>query len=99
MIFSNQITNNLEKPNDSINGIVFSDISDHLPIVHGFNTNIFGKNRNTNKATVTYQRVYSETNISAFKNAVKNISWKEVLNETNDPEKALNEFVRLFMGA
>ena len=36
-------TNNLEKLNNSINGIVFSDISDHLPIVHMFNTNIFGK--------------------------------------------------------
>ena len=65
-----------------------------------FNTNIFGgKNRNANEATVTYQRVYSETNISAFKNAVKNLSWKEVLNETNDPEKAFNEFLRLFMDA
>jgi hypothetical protein len=37
-------------------------------------TNIFGKNRNANEATVTYQRVYTETNISAFKNAVKNLS-------------------------
>ena len=67
--------------------------------MHVFNTNIFGKNRNANEATVTYQRVYSETNISAFKNTVKNISWKEVLNETNDPEKAFNEFLKLFMDA
>ena len=98
-LIDNIFTNNLEKPNDSINGIVFSNISDHLPIVHVFNTNIFGKNRNANEATVTYQRVYSETNISAFKNAVKNISWKEVLNETNDPEKAFNEFLKLFIDA
>jgi hypothetical protein len=54
-------TETLTELNDSINGIVFSDISDHLPIVHVFNTNIFGKNRNANEATVTYQRVYSET--------------------------------------
>ena len=98
-LIDNIFTNNLEKLNDSINGIVFSDISDHLPIVHVFNTNIFGKIRNENEATVIYQRVYSETNISKFKNTIKNLSWKEVLNETNDPEKAFNTFLRLFMDA
>jgi hypothetical protein len=33
----------------------------------------------------------------AFKDAIKNISWEEVLNETNDPEKAFTEFMKLFM--
>ena len=96
-LIDNIFTNNLENLTDSINGIVFSDISDHLPIVHVFKTNIFVKNRNANEDTVTYKREYNENNISAFKNAIKNLSWKEVLNETNDPEKAFNEFLRLFM--
>ena len=87
----------MEKLNDNVNGIVFSDISDHLPIVHMFNTNIFGKSRKSNEVTVTYQRLYSESNIEAFKDAIKNISWEEVLNETNDPEKAFTEFMKLFM--
>ncbi len=30
--------NNLGKRNDSVNGVVFSDISGHLPIVHIFNS-------------------------------------------------------------
>ena len=72
--------------------VVFSDISDHLPIVHIFNSIIFDKNRNTNETTVTYQREYNKANIESFKDAVKNISWNEVLNESNDPEKAYNEF-------
>ena len=66
-LIDNIFTNNLEKINDSINGIVFSDISDHLPIIHLFNTNIFVKNKNTNEDTVTYKREYNENNINAFK--------------------------------
>ena len=33
-LIDNIFTNNLEQLDDSINGIIFSDISDHLPIVH-----------------------------------------------------------------
>ena len=97
-LIDNIFTNNLEKLNDSVNGVVFSDISDHLPIVHIFNSIILDKNRNTNETTVTYQREYNKANIESFKDAVKNISWNEVLNESNDSEKAYNEFLKLFMG-
>ena len=47
---------------------------------------------------VTYQRQYNKAKIEAFKDAVKNISWNEVLNESNDPGKTYNEFLKLFMG-
>ena len=74
-LIDNIFTNNLEKLNNSRNGIiVFSDISDHLPIVHMFNTNIFGKNRNICENTETCQRVYSNAKIEAFKDIVKNLS-------------------------
>ena len=96
-LINNIFTNNLEKLDESLNAIIFSDISDHLPIVHVFDTNIFYKNRNANETTVSCQRIYSKTNIDAFKNAVKNISWEEVLNEPKDPEKAFDEFLKLFM--
>ena len=76
-LIDNIFTNNLEKFNDSINGIiVLSDISDHLPIIHLFNTDIFVKNKNTNEDTVTYKREYNKININTFKCTVKNLSWK-----------------------
>ena len=34
ILIDNIFTNNIEKLDSSINGIIFSDISDHLPIVH-----------------------------------------------------------------
>ncbi len=67
--------------------------------MHVFNTNIFVKNRNTNEDTITYSREYNDNDIREFKSAVENLSWKEVLNETNYPEKAFDEFLRLFMDA
>jgi uncharacterized protein YqgV (UPF0045/DUF77 family) len=79
-LIDNIFTNNLEKLNDSVNGVVSGDISDHLPIVHIFNSIIFDKNRNTNEITVTYQREYNKANIESFKDAVKNISWNEIFN-------------------
>ena len=42
-LIDNIFTNNLEELDESVNGIIFSDISDHLPIVHMFNTNILVK--------------------------------------------------------
>ena len=66
-LIDNIFTNNLEKLDESINAIIISDISDHLPIVHVSDTNIFYKNRNANETEVSYQRIYSKTNIDAFK--------------------------------
>ena len=57
-LIDNIFTNNLEKRDESLNAIIFSDISDHLPIVHVFDTNIFYKNRNVNETTVSCQRIY-----------------------------------------
>ena len=58
--------------------LFFSDISDHLPIVHLSDTNIFEKSRckyhkNTENSLIT-QRVYNTTNISAFKDSIKKVS-------------------------
>ena len=97
ILIHNIFINNLENLDDSINGIVFSDISYHLLIIHLFNTDILVKNRNTNEHTVTYKREYNENNINAFKCTVKSLSWKEVLNETDDPKNAFDEFLRLFI--
>ena len=60
-LIDNIFTNNLEKLDESINAIIISNISDHLPIVHVSDTNIFYKNRNANETEVSYQRIYSKT--------------------------------------
>ena len=90
----NIFTNNLEQLSDSWNGIIFSDISDHLPIVHVLYTNI----KKTSKYVVdaTYQRVFNKVNIRTFQEQMKNTSWNSVLNETSDPKKAYKDFLKLF---
>ncbi|XP_028408826.1 uncharacterized protein LOC114531415 [Dendronephthya gigantea] len=96
-LIDNIFTNNIEDFNNSLNGIIFSDISDHLPIFHMFNSDLFGKNTD-NANTVIYQRVYNHVNMNNFSKAIKNASWDEILNEANNPEKAYNEFLELFLG-
>ena len=100
-LIDNIFTNNLENIENSKNGIIFTDISDHLPVVHMFNINILAKimsktGKITENAAIR-QRNYNKANISAFKDAIKNVSWSEVLNEKNSSEKAFNEFMTLFM--
>jgi hypothetical protein len=59
-----------------------------------FNTNIFGKNARQNLNNATYQRVFNETNTEKF-NAIKSLSWNNILNETNDAKVAY-EFLEMF---
>ena len=89
-LIDNIFTNSLDESDESVNGIIFSDISDHLPIVHMFNTNIFSKppTRNVNIPNVSYQRTFNKINIEAFKNAIRTLSWNNILDETNDPDRA-----------
>ena len=47
--------------------------------------------------TVTYQRIFSKININTFINEVKDTSWNEILNESNDPEKACNQFLKMYL--
>ena len=49
-----------------MHGIIFSDISDHLPIVHMLNTSILKKSTKENTNTVTYQRIFNKANIRNF---------------------------------
>ena len=84
-LIDNIFINNLENIENSKNGIIFTDISDHLPVVHMFNINILAKimskaGKITENAAI-HQRNYNKANISAFKDAIKNVSWSEVLNE------------------
>jgi hypothetical protein len=89
-LIDNIFTNNLEELEDSTNDIIFSDISDHFPIVHTFNTNILSKTTTKKLTSVSYQRLFNKTSKEAFKKEIKNISWDNILSKTNDPVKAYN---------
>ena len=43
------------------------------------------------------QRIFSKININTFINEVKDTNWNEILNESNDPEKAYNQFLEVFL--
>ena len=70
-LIDNIFTNNIEKLDSSVNGILFSDISDHLPILHVCDLNTFHFNKYTTQTTNT--RVINNANINVFKQAIKDI--------------------------
>ena len=75
----------------SLNGLIFSDISDHLPIFHlaslSSNTdNISEKIKNTN-----YRRTVNKDSLTTFLLSVKNISWESTYH-TNDTCESYNNF-------
>ena len=75
----------------AFNGITFSDISDHLPIVHICNMD---NNKECEKQTTNepdYTRIFNKKNINSFTDEIKNVSWSNVLTNAN-PEIAFNEF-------
>jgi endonuclease/exonuclease/phosphatase family metal-dependent hydrolase len=63
-LIDNIFTNNIEKINDSI--IILSDLSDHLPIVHSYNTNVFHNIIQQNSNSYMYKRIINKTNILLF---------------------------------
>lgn len=81
-LIDNIFTNNINNIRNSKSGVIFSDISDHLPIVHVSDIDIFEKHRckygKNTENTLIIQRVYNMANVSAFKDAIKKVSWNEV---------------------
>ena len=100
-LIDNIFTNNLDELEKRLNGIIFSDISDHLPIVHLFNTNINTNTVSKNIAkivnNVTYFRTKTSMHIESFINTVRILSWNNILDETKDPEKAYNVFMEMLV--
>lgn len=60
-------------PNNHINGIVFSHISDHFPIFSSFKTNV--KPPESNNTVVKTYRIYNEANINKFKDEINSTNW------------------------
>ncbi len=90
-LIDNIFTNELDQMESSLNGLIFSDISDHLPIFHlaslSSNTdNISEKRKNTN-----YRRTVNKDSLTTFLLSVKNISWESTY-QTNDACESYNNF-------
>jgi hypothetical protein len=81
-------TNDLEQIESSKNGLVFSVISDHLPVFHiaSFPTNCSSK-----VETSQHQRIVNNTSLLLFSNSVKDISW-DIIVEDNDPSESYKNF-------
>jgi hypothetical protein len=76
----------------SSNGLIFSDISDHLPIFHIRNSKTYhGK---IQKNEFTCKRIINDADIQSFTNTIKNVSWDDVLSKNNTAE-SYNEFFNL----
>ena len=95
-LIDNIFTNNIEKLESSANGIIFSDLSDHLPIVHTCNLNTHKEN--INQTEPIYKRIINNSNIKLFTNTIKNIPGENILNSTN-PTESFDEFSKIYTTA
>ena len=80
-LIDNIFTNDLEQIESGINGLIFSDISDHLPIFH---ISSLSTNKNKSRTVKTrYKRTINNDSLASFIVSVKNISWSHTF-QTND---------------
>ena len=65
---------------NTINGILFSEISDHFPIFTVVSNALL-----VNKTTVRKGRIFSSSNMKKFKDDLRSRNWNEVMNCSNGP--------------
>ena len=85
--------NDIEALESSSNGIIFSDISDHLPIVHVCNYK--SQKETIQKNEFVYKRNFNESNTRSFTNEIKSLSWEKVTSH-NNAQESYNEFFNIF---
>ena len=83
-IFSNNLSEN------TFTGLLFTDISDHLPIFYLDYTNSVKPLDKPVK-----RRIYSEENVSRFKLALDRIEWNEVMS-LDDAQEAYSHFHKVY---
>jgi hypothetical protein len=71
----NIFTNNIDKIDFRINGILFSDISDHLPIIHILFLKTLRPNEDTGAKYYT-KRKYNKNNYRLFTDEIKIVCWE-----------------------
>ena len=77
-IIDNIYTNNISNMNESIQGILITDISDHYPIFH-VNSN---RSDSNNSEMYIMKRKYTTTNKLSFQNSLENIDWQTVFDNS-----------------
>jgi hypothetical protein len=92
-LIDNIFTNDIESVESSTNGVIFSDISDHLPIVHVRSLKSNQKIRPAKE--YTFKRIINDSNIKTFTDTIKSTSWENVLS-TNDTTESYNRFFDIF---
>ena len=95
-LIDNIFTNDIEKLKSCTNGLIFNDISDHLPIVHMSNLN--NHKENSKQTKPKHKRLINNSSSNLFINSIKNTSWRDVLTKKN-PTEALNEFSKIYITA
>jgi hypothetical protein len=92
-LIDNIFTNDIEVTNSSSNGIIYSDISDHLPVVHVHN---FEKHKETPlKNEYVLKRNINGSNTQSFTNTIKGLSW-EAVTSNHDEIESCNNFFNIF---
>ena len=86
-------TNDIETIDSSINGIIFSDISDHLPIVHVRRSKTHKKI--TPVKNITFKRNINDSHMKIFTETIKENTWENVLS-SNDTTESYNRFFNIF---
>ncbi len=74
-LIDNIFSNDIEVIDSSSNGITFSDISDHLPVVHVRN---FETLTETIQNEYVFKRDFNDSNTQSFTNAIDGLSWEKL---------------------
>ena len=92
-LIDNIFTNDTKVIDSSSNGIIFSDVSDHLPVVHV--RNIAAHTDTIQKNEYIFKRNFNDSNTQSFINTIKSLSWEKVISNNNEIE-SYNEFLNIF---
>jgi len=84
-LIDNIFTNHL--PHAVINGIFFTDISDHLPIF-----TLLSQAKSVSPRTRAIRRVINTQNVNKFQDELENFNWDN-LYQYHDPNEAYNYFI------
>ena len=96
-LIDNIFTNDMETIESSTNGILFCDISDHLPVFH---IREFKDQQHKTKPEmeIINKRIINDSNVKSFGNTIKTTSWEDVISNSNTAE-SYNEFFNKFSTA
>ena len=85
-LIDNIFTNSFASPDKTFQCLIYTDITDHFPIVHVDYSSKYNK-----PAKDSVQRNLSERNKQAFREALATLKWKEIYDE-NDAQGAFSAF-------